>query len=88
MKKILNRIWLEITRILYSTWWVWVSAILAVVAGFIFGGDVAIWVFFGGVISVIVYVWGRSIWWFVSGTGDFKGREGVLKKLWNKVFKK
>lgn len=49
------------------------------------------WGFFTGLGllgSVILYVFGRQIWWFVSGTGDYMGREGLLKRLWNKVFKK
>lgn len=49
------------------------------------------WAFFTGVGiigGVTLFVWFRSIWWFISGTGDFQGREGLLKRLWNKVFKK
>ena len=38
--------------------------------------------------SVIVYVFGRQIWWFISGTGDYEGRNGLLKRLYNRVFKK
>ena len=38
--------------------------------------------------SVIVYVFARQIWWFVSGTGDYMGREGLLKRLYKKIFKK
>lgn len=42
-----------------------------------------------GLIGLLsLYAWGRQIWWFISGTGDFLGREGLLKRLWNKVFKK
>jgi hypothetical protein len=49
------------------------------------------WGFFsaGGVLlGVIIFVWLRQIWWFVSGKGDYQGREGWLKRLWNKVFNK
>ena len=38
--------------------------------------------------SFILFVFGRQIWWFISGTGDYQGREGLLKRLWNKFFKK
>ena len=38
--------------------------------------------------SLIAYVFGRQIWWFISGTGDYEGRNGLLKRLWTKIFKK
>lgn len=71
-----------------STWWVWAALLLAALSGVIFGWHVTVWVFFGGVGAVIAYVFLRQIWWFISGTGDYMGREGLLKRLWNKVFKK
>lgn len=71
-----------------STWWVWAVLLLAALSGVIFGWHVTVWVFFGGVGAVIAYVFLRQIWWFISGTGDYMGREGLLKRLWNKVFKK
>ena len=49
------------------------------------------WGFFsaGGILlGFILFIFGRQIWWFVSGTGDYMGREGLLKRLWNKVFNK
>ena len=45
------------------------------------------WGFFT-LIGVFAYGWGRQIWWFVSGTGDYYGRVGLLKTLWLRIFKK
>ena len=49
------------------------------------------WGFFTGLGvlgAMIIFVFGRQGWWFISGTGDYQGRNGLLKRLWNKVFKK
>jgi hypothetical protein len=88
MKKFLAGIWLWIKQLFVSTWWVWLSAWIACIIGLVFGWHIAPWVFFGGVIAMILYVFGRQIWWFISGTGDSQGRNGLLKRLWNKIFKK
>ena len=88
MKKILDRIWLEIKRFWWSTWYVWFAVVLAIIAGLIFGWNVSVWVFFGGVGAFIAFIFLRQIWWFISGTGDYEGRNGLLKRLWNWIFKK
>ena len=41
-------------------------------------------IFLGG----ILYVGFRQLWWLVAGKGDYEGRNGLLKRLWNKLFKK
>ena len=49
------------------------------------------WGFFtlvGIIGAMIIYVFGRQIWWLISGTGDYEGRNGLLKRLYNRVFKK
>lgn len=38
--------------------------------------------------ALIVFVFGRQIWWLISGTGDYQGRVGLLKKLWWIITKK
>ena len=43
---------------------------------------------FGVLSLVIAYTWGRQIWWYISGTGDYHGRVGILKTLWLRIFKK
>lgn len=92
MKDFFKKAWAGIRRELLmfwvSSWFVIASIILGIIAGFIFDWNIAVWVFFGGVISFIAFIWIRSIWWFISGTGDYTGREGWLKRLWNKVSKK
>ena len=37
---------------------------------------------------LIAFVFARQGWWFVSGTGDYQGRVGLLKKLWWIITKK
>ena len=85
---ILNRIWLGIKKFFFGTFYVWFAVIVAIIVGLIWGTGAGFFTGIGIVLAVILYVWGRSIWWFISGTGDFKGRNGLLKRLWNKIFKK
>jgi len=37
---------------------------------------------------VIAFVYGRQLWWFIAGKEDYAGREGLLKRLYKKIFKK
>ena len=73
MKKILNRIWLEIQRFLVASRYIWLSVAIAVLAGLIFGWNVSIWVFFGGVGAFIGFVFLRQIWW-ITKTGDYENK--------------
>ena len=42
-----------------------------------------------GLLGVLItFVFARQGWWFVSGTGDYQGRVGLLKKLWWIITKK
>ena len=84
----MGKIWFGIKRFFFSLWYFWLALILGVISGLIFGGMAAVWTFFGIIIAVIVYIFGRQIWWFISGTGDYEGRNGLLKRLWNIIFKK
>lgn len=43
-------------------------------------------VFFSLMALVVIFVLGRQFWWFISGSGDYKERNGLLKRLWNKIF--
>ena len=86
---------MKIPRILFVPIYVAVVAAFAFIVGLIahwFGAyNPTGWGFFtllGILGGVILYVIGRSLWWFISGTGDYEGRNGLLKRLWNKVFKK
>jgi hypothetical protein len=85
----------KIPRILVVPIWVAILAGFGVLVGLIAKWLGAYspnaWGFFsaGGVLLLmILYVWFRQIWWFVSGTGDYEGRTGLLKRLWKKIFKK
>lgn len=88
MEKFLKRIWGGIVKFFVSTFYVWIAVIIAVVVSLIWGPTVGVFTGFGIVLAVILYVWGRSIWWFVSGTGDYTGRVGLLKSLYLWLFKK
>jgi len=85
---ILNRIWDILKGAFFAWWYVIVALMVAIIVFFIWGLQAAVFTGIGIVLAVILYVWGRSIWWFVSGTGDYQGRNGLLKRLWNKIFKK
>jgi len=92
MKKFFTWLWEGIKRgfmmFIVSTWYVWVALLIAFIIGWIFGVMVGVFTFFGIILAVIAYIFGRQIWWLISGTGDYEGRNGLLKRLWNKIFKK
>jgi len=90
MKKFFSKVWAALKRgfrmFIVSTWWVWSALIIAAIPFFIWGTEVAVWVFFGLVGAVIAYIALRQLWWLLSGTGDYEG--GGLPALWRKIFKK
>lgn len=86
MKKILKRIWLEIIRFFFSMWWVILAIIIGVVIQLIFKGTSGIYTFFGLVLSLILFIFFRQIYWWFTGKVDFV--DGGFPKLWKKVFKK
>ena len=92
MKKIWDRIKLALQRLLISTWYIWIGAIVGAIIGLIyykaFDWNMVFFGMFGAVLGVALYVAGRSLWWYISGTGDYIGREGLLKRLWLLIFKK
>jgi len=45
------------------------------------------WTLIGIFFGVIMFGWIRQVWWYVSGTGDYHGRLGFLKRLWLRIFK-
>ena len=88
MGNILERIWLGIKKFFISTFIMWIAVIIAIIVGLIWGTMVGVWTGFGIVGAFIVFIFGRQIWWFISGTGDYTGRVGLLKKLYLWLFKK
>ena len=88
MANILKRIWQGIVRFFKSTFFVWIGVIIGVIVGLIWGLNAGVWTFFGIIGAVIVFVFARQIWWLVSGTGDYTGRVGLLKRLYLWIFKK
>jgi len=86
---------MKIPRILVVPIWIAIIVAFSVLVGFIakwLGAYTpTAWGFFSGgaiLLATILYTWFRQIWWFISGTGDYVGRNGLLKRLWNKIFKK
>lgn len=85
---ILKRIFFGIANFFISTWYIWLAIIFGVIIHLIWGDSAGIFTFFGIILSFIVYIFGRQIWWFISGTGDYQGRNGLLKRFWNLIFKR
>ena len=92
-KKIMTKF--QIPRILVVPIYVAILAALGVIIGLIAKWAGAYnpidWGFFStiGILAVfIAFIWLRSLWWFIAGKGDYIGRNGLLKRLWNKIFKK
>jgi uncharacterized membrane protein len=86
---------MKIPRIFVVPIWIVILIIFSFFVGLIshwFGAlNPQAWGFFTliGIFSAfLLYILGRQIWWFVSGTGDYENRNGLLKRLWNKIFKK
>lgn len=82
-----------IPRNLVIPFFVSLIAIFSIIVGLISKGLGAknpnAWGFFTGVTiigSYILFIWGRQLWWYISGTGDYIGRNGLLKRLWKKIF--
>lgn len=88
MKKLLSKIWFFFKTIVLGLWYVWLAIIVAYISTLIFGAFIGILIGFGIVGAVMLFVFLRQIWWFISGTGDYSGREEFLLRLYKKVFKK
>ena len=90
MKKFFSNLWSGIKRqlmmFLISTWYVWLAAILSVVAGLIFDWQVSILVFFGCVGAFILFIFLRQIYWWFTGKSDYEG--GGFPKLWSRIMGK
>ena len=90
MKNFFNKIWNNIKRgflmFLISTWYVWLAVIIAAIVGLVFSWNISIWVFFGLVLVVILYIWCRQAYWWFSGKEDYINKG--FPKLWRKIFKK
>lgn len=84
----LKRFWFGIIRTIFALWYVIAAIIIGFLVFFIWGIDAGVYTGFGVVGAFTLYILGRSIWWFISGTGDYQGRNGLLKRLWNWLFKK
>ena len=88
MANILKRIGQGFVKFFKSTFYVWIAVIIGVIVGLIWGTAPGVWTGFGIIGAFIVFIFGRQIWWFVSGTGDYEGRVGLLKRLYQWIFKK
>jgi len=88
MKKILNGIKNSFFIFIKSAWYIIIALLIAFLISWIYNEEAGTFTFLGIIFTVILYVWFRQICWFISGTGDYQGRNGFLKKLWDKIFKK
>lgn len=72
--KILNRIWSVLKKFFLGTYYVWVAAFIAVIVGLIWGTQVGVFTGLGIVLVVILFIFGRQGWWWITKTGDYKNR--------------
>ena len=86
---------MKIPRILVVPIWVAIiaafSTLVALVANWLGAYLPIAWGFFtlvGIFAAAILYVIGRQLYWLIAGKGDYEGRNGLLKRLWSKIFKK
>ena len=86
---------MKIPRILVPLIWIVIVVAFSTLVGLIanwFGAYLPIaWGFFtlvGIFLTAILYVGFRQLYWLIAGKGDYEGRNGLLKRLWSKIFKK
>lgn len=45
---------------------------VGVVSGFMFGQAVGFYTVFGLIAALVLFVYGRQFWWWITKTGDYK----------------
>ncbi len=76
---------------LYALCLIAVSIIVYFIAKWAGAYSPVAWLFytiFGTLVLLIAFTFGRQGWWFIAGKGDYEGREGFLKRMYKKIFKK
>jgi len=71
----LNGIWSVLKRFFFGTYYIWIALVVAVIVGLIWGTQAGVFTGFGIVAAVILYVFGRQAWWWITKTGDYKKRD-------------
>lgn len=72
MKKILDFIKTNVITFIRSTWFVILAAIIGTIVGYVFDFNTGFFTFFGLGLAVIVFIWLRQLWWWITKTGDYK----------------
>ena len=72
MKNFLRFIKINIISFINSTWYAILAAMIGTIVGFIFGFNIGVLTFFGLGLSVVLFVWFRQLWWWISNTEDRK----------------
>ena len=65
---------IKIKQFLISSWFIWLAIIIGISANFIFGKTIAILTFFSIIGLFYIYIWGRQIYWWITGTGDYEDK--------------
>lgn len=73
-------------RFFLVTMYLWLAVVVGLIAGLIFGAEAGVLTGMAVILLIAVFVLLRQAWWFVSGTGDYAGRYGFLKKIWDRIF--
>ena len=71
---VLNRIWSVLKRFFLGTLYVWIALVIAVIVGLIWGTQVGVFTGFGIVLAVILFVFGRQGYWWLTKKGDYNNR--------------
>jgi hypothetical protein len=69
MNKILEKI---ISRLPIQ--WI-VMGLISLVSGLIFGLEIGVYTFMGIFGLIIVFVWLRQLYWFITSTGDYNNKK-------------
>jgi len=72
MKKILNLIKLNFITFIKSAWYAIIAVLIGVVIGIICGFQIGFLTFFTICSTIVLFVWLRQLYWWITKTGDYK----------------
>jgi hypothetical protein len=67
-----SEFWFKVLRFLFSLLPFIGALVIGIVAGLIWNGLVGFFTFFGIGVAFTLYIIGRQLWWWITGTGDYE----------------
>jgi hypothetical protein len=67
-----SKFWFNVLRFLFGMLPFIGALVIGIIAGLIWGGIVGFFTFFGIGVAFVLYIMGRQLWWWITGTGDYE----------------